>query len=91
MGDGYIFDQSLFEGMMGRIVADFNFLIVLSHSFILHAFALAPHSLSHSDMITPSLALDAAEIGYDDMTPYNRSLQVFRVMEGLHCGFSAVK
>ena len=34
-------------------------------TFILHALALASHSsLSHSDMITPSLALDAAEIGY---------------------------
>ena len=33
-------------------------------TFIPHAFALASHSLSHSDMITPSLALDAVDIGY---------------------------
>ena len=43
---------------------EYHFRSFLIITFILHAFALASHSLSHSDMITPSLALDAVDIGY---------------------------
>ena len=48
----------------GRIVADFDFRFVFITFIHASTFALAPHSLSHSDMITPSLALDAIEIGW---------------------------